>query len=132
MSPSGQTGDMTDPLVVVIDDDDDIREAVKDAIERAGFATATAANGWDGLEILRARARHEPCIALLDLMMPVMDGLEMLWRIEAEGLRVHVIVMTAFLDAPVPPGIVRLAKPVAGETLLAAVRDAAAQLTPHH
>jgi DNA-binding response OmpR family regulator len=123
---------MTDPLVVVIDDDDDIREAVKDAVERAGFETATAANGWDGLEILRSRASREPCIAILDLMMPVMDGLEMLWRIEAEGLRVTVIVMTPFLDAQIPPGIVRLAKPVAGDTLVAAVREAAAQLSQPH
>jgi CheY-like chemotaxis protein len=123
---------MTDPLVVVIDDDDDIREAVRDAIERAGFETATATNGWEGLELLRTRAAREPCIALLDLMMPVMDGLEMLWRIESEGLRVHVIVMTAFLDAPIPPGIVRLAKPVAGDQLIAAVREAAGQLAQRH
>jgi CheY-like chemotaxis protein len=121
-----------DPIVVVIDDDDDIREAVLDAVEREGYETASATNGWEGLQLLR-RTNGRPCIALLDLMMPVMDGLEMLWRIESEGLRVHVIVMTAVLDTPIPPGIVRLAKPVPRDTLVAAVRDAAAQLgaQPH-
>jgi CheY-like chemotaxis protein len=119
------------PLVVIVDDDDDIREAVRDTVERDGYETASASNGWEGLQILR-RARGEPCIVILDLMMPVMDGLELLWRIDADGLRTYVIVLTAAREPGVPPGTVLLAKPVQGDTLIAAVRDAAAQLAQPH
>src|SRR5215471_21713482 len=61
------------PLVLVVDDDDAIRDALADLLEDAGFDTVGARNGLEALNILAARATA-PMFILLDLTMPVMDG----------------------------------------------------------
>lgn len=58
--------------VVVVDDDIDIREALSEALEDCGYSVLSAANGVEGLELLRSR--DVPRVILLDLMMPLMDG----------------------------------------------------------
>jgi CheY-like chemotaxis protein len=63
---------MTDRLILVVDDDDDIRESIVEILQDRGFATAEARNGEDALLQLRGGLR--PDAILLDLMMPVMDG----------------------------------------------------------
>jgi CheY-like chemotaxis protein len=62
--------------VLVVDDDADIREAVRAVLESDGYEVHTAANGHEALELL-GRMR-EPCLILLDLMMPVLSGWEFL------------------------------------------------------
>jgi CheY-like chemotaxis protein len=61
------------PLVMIVDDDGDIREALAEAIEDLGYCTVSAANGRDAIDRLRSLT-FLPCLILLDLMMPVMDG----------------------------------------------------------
>ena len=61
------------PLVLVVDDDDSIREALCDLLDDAGFATVGARHGLEALKVLAASA-EAPSFILLDLMMPVMDG----------------------------------------------------------
>jgi CheY-like chemotaxis protein len=61
------------PLVLVIDDDDAIRDALRDLLDDAGFSTVGARHGREGLEVL-ARLGAAPAFILLDLTMPVMDG----------------------------------------------------------
>jgi CheY-like chemotaxis protein len=61
------------PLVLVVDDDDAIREALADLLDDAGFDTVGARNGLEALNILAMRATA-PTFILLDLTMPVMDG----------------------------------------------------------
>ncbi|MGZ3706465.1 MAG: response regulator, partial [Bdellovibrionota bacterium] len=65
----------TKKLVLVVDDDRDIREAVSTALSEAGYPVLCAAHGEAALEILRASPQAASLI-LLDLMMPVMDGWE--------------------------------------------------------
>jgi CheY-like chemotaxis protein len=65
--------EVTRPLVLVVDDDDAIREALRDLLEDAGFDTLGARHGLEALKILAAQATA-PSFILLDLMMPVMDG----------------------------------------------------------
>jgi two-component system, chemotaxis family, chemotaxis protein CheY len=60
------------PLVLVVDDDPDILEAICDILAGEGYRVARARHG---LEALRALDRERPALVLLDLMMPVMDGL---------------------------------------------------------
>lgn len=60
--------------ILLVDDDADIREAVAEALEDEGYSVHCAANGKGALEYLRTAA--SPCIILLDLMMPVMDGFQ--------------------------------------------------------
>lgn len=59
--------------VLVVDDDPDIRETLIEVLEDHGHRAIGAANGNEALEQLR-RIAHEPCLILLDLMMPGMDG----------------------------------------------------------
>jgi len=63
----------TRPLVLVIDDDDAIREGIVDLLEEEGFAAIGASNGMEALNFL-AEAKQVPALILLDLMMPVLDG----------------------------------------------------------
>ena len=58
--------------VLVIEDEVDIRELMVEILESAGYPVFAAADGAEALSYLRAGSR--PCIILLDLMMPVMDG----------------------------------------------------------
>ena len=58
--------------VLVVEDDDDIRESLKDGLENEGFAVDVARNGKEALNLLRSK--ESPCLVLLDMMMPVMDG----------------------------------------------------------
>src|SRR5579859_4191713 len=65
---------MTHP-VLVVDDDREIRVALMEALEEHGYTALGAANGRDALEQLeKAGQRQLPCLIVLDLMMPVMDG----------------------------------------------------------
>jgi CheY-like chemotaxis protein len=59
--------------VLVVDDDDDVRESVCDALDDAGYAVESAANGLEALQLLRDRGLR-PVVILLDMMMPEMDG----------------------------------------------------------
>jgi CheY-like chemotaxis protein len=67
------------PAVLVVEDDDDIRHATADFLVSAGYACLQAANGVEALERLPELAR--PGVVILDVMMPVMDGLEFLEEI---------------------------------------------------
>jgi CheY-like chemotaxis protein len=58
----------------LIDDDPDVRETMTFVLEGAGFCVCTATNGFEAIE--RLRTKQMPCLILLDLMMPVMDGWE--------------------------------------------------------
>jgi len=69
------------PLVLVIDDDDDVREALVLLLESAGYAATGAANGDQAMAMLRAGP--QPCLILLDLWMPVQTG----WGFRMEQVR---------------------------------------------
>jgi len=62
--------------ILVIEDDEDTRETVQLALEPVGYVVTLARDGREGLELLRAM--DPPCVILLDLMMPVMNGVEFL------------------------------------------------------
>jgi len=60
-------------MVLLVEDDVDVREAVTDTLEDAGYRVIAARHGQEALELLR-NGGPRPCLILLDLMMPVMDG----------------------------------------------------------
>jgi CheY-like chemotaxis protein len=60
--------------VLVVDDDADIRDSIGDILELRGYDVSRAANGREALDRLRRGPR--PCVILLDLMMPVLNGWE--------------------------------------------------------
>src|SRR2546428_3101085 len=81
-------------LVLVIEDEKEIRDLVKYNLERAGFRVATAADGEDGLE---AAYSSRPDALVLDLMLPGRNGLEVLRELRSEPATrdLPVVVLTA-------------------------------------
>ena len=81
-------------LILVADDDPDILALVSYRLERAGYDVVSATNGEEAVEVARAR---RPDLAILDVMMPRLDGYEATRRLrEQEGTRgIPVILLTA-------------------------------------
>ncbi|PRH81052.1 DNA-binding response regulator [Streptomyces solincola] len=86
---------MAETHVLFVEDDDVIREATQLALERDGFAVTAMPDGLSGLEAFRAR---RPDIALLDVMLPGMDGVSLCRRIRDEST-VPVIMLSARADS---------------------------------
>ena len=84
--------------VLIIDDEEGIRESLQLALELEGYDVHTAANGKEGLEVLDRIRR--PCLILLDLMMPIMNGWEFAVAIgKSEPHKsIPVVVVSAFED----------------------------------
>lgn len=83
--------------ILLIEDDPDIRESIQQFLELEGFQVTAARNGKEGLDLLdKIRA---PCLILLDLFMPVMDGSQFLAAIKRERADIvaslPVVVLTA-------------------------------------
>jgi CheY-like chemotaxis protein len=77
--------------VLVVDDDAATRELVVRQLKKLGFSTAEAADGEEAL--LRARV-SPPALLILDLVMPTVDGFEVVRRMRGEGARTPIIVLT--------------------------------------
>jgi two-component system response regulator ResD len=83
--------------VLVVDDEPTIGEVVSRYLERAGYDTRVAR---DGATALDAVARHDPDLVVLDIMLPRLDGLEVMRRIlERDRDRTAIILLTAKGDA---------------------------------
>jgi DNA-binding response OmpR family regulator len=91
----------SDTRVLIVEDDDAIRNLYKLKLEKEGYITATAENGLTGL---RKAKEFEPALILLDLRMPVMSGDEMLVRMrESEwGSDIRVIILTNISKTEAP------------------------------
>ena len=108
--------------VLLVDDDEDIRETVRGVLEARGYEVQVAVNGHEAFERLGTHGR--PALIILDLMMPVMNGWQVLDRLEAdEALRsTSVIVVSAAGERAVVRQPVRvIQKPFRLKTLLEAV-----------
>ncbi|MER7954834.1 two-component system response regulator CseB [Streptomyces sp. NPDC096030] len=86
---------MAETHVLFVEDDDVIREATQLALERDGFVVTAMPDGLSGLEAFRA---DRPDIALLDVMLPGMDGVSLCRRIRDEST-VPVIMLSARADS---------------------------------
>lgn len=78
--------------VMVVEDDDDIRETLEQVLDDHDIPVMSAANGAIALAQLRAVA-EPPCVILLDMMMPVMDGREFRTRQQADPALAHIPVV---------------------------------------
>ncbi|MEU6644699.1 response regulator transcription factor [Saccharomonospora sp. NPDC046836] len=112
--------------LLVVDDDPDVRESLQRSLEFEGYEVDTAGNGAEALYLVGSVRR--PDLAILDVLMPELDGLETCRRLRATGERMPVLMLTARdglgdrvtgLDAGADDYLV---KPFALEELLARVR----------
>lgn len=84
-------------LVLIVEDDPLISEALCEGLTEAGFAVKTAGNGEEGLKL---SLKDHPDLILLDLMMPIKNGHEMLNELRADkwGAKVPVTILTNATD----------------------------------
>ena len=86
--------------ILIVDDDDDCRDALREVLEEDGFTVVEAANGQAALDYLVSH--HEPSLIILDVIMPVISGWQLLTilRNYYRLSRIPVLMLSA-CDAPV-------------------------------
>jgi two-component system, chemotaxis family, chemotaxis protein CheY len=120
------TGASKAELVLIVDDDKDLRTAVRTVLANAGYRTAEANDGQEALALMQAE--DKPALLLLDLMMPNMDGWQLRSRLRSDpGLgAIPIVIMTAHAGvlravSNVRPETPVLSKPLDVERLLQVV-----------
>jgi two-component system OmpR family response regulator len=78
--------------LLVVDDDATVRELLSGALRFAGFTVSSAATGAEAVALA---VRRPPDLILLDVMLPGMDGFEVVRRLRAAGARVPVLFLSA-------------------------------------
>lgn len=118
------------PTILVVEDDDDLRDNICEILRTEGYAVITADNGLHALEILvRSKPAELPACIVLDLMMPMMHGktfIEILQRERPDDLaQIPLIIATAAgraaLPVTLPPRAQILKKPMRIDDLIAAI-----------
>ncbi len=79
--------------VLVVDDEGYIRDLIRDTLRSRNYVAATAANGAEALDVL-SRERFD--IVVTDVIMPGMDGLELVKQVRRQYPAVHIVVLTGF------------------------------------
>jgi two-component system chemotaxis response regulator CheY len=83
------------PSVLVVDDQDQVRQLIRETLEQAGYEVEEARNGKEGLERYRAKS---PDLVIMDILMPDQDGLEAIMTLSREFPDTRVIAMTGGND----------------------------------
>ena len=86
---------MQSPLVLVVDDEEGVRDLIVDALSMVSINTITANHGMQALNLIR---ENNVDLVVLDVNMPVMDGFEVLEKLRSTGNNLPVIILTARLD----------------------------------
>ncbi len=81
--------------ILVVDDDEVMRDLLRRALERSGFEVVTATDGREGVERFRGQAVD---VTITDMMMPVMDGLELIRALVAEQPSIRIIAVSGVDD----------------------------------
>lgn len=83
------------PSVLVVDDQDEVRQLIRDALEQAGYDVDEACHGKEGLERYRTKSAD---VVLMDILMPDQDGLEGIMTLRREFPDARVVAMTGGSD----------------------------------
>lgn len=103
---------MTDRLkaitILIVDDDEGIRETLRFMLEDAGYIVLEAKNGVEGLDILRASP--DPMVVLLDMKMPLLNGEQMLEAAvkEPDSLQRHAYIVDTASPQAITPRMMEL------------------------
>ncbi|HXZ00403.1 MAG TPA: response regulator [Stellaceae bacterium] len=82
-------------VILVVDDDEVMRDLLRRVLERSGYEVVTATDGRDGVERLRRRAVD---VTITDMRMPVMDGIEFIQTLVAEQPSIRIIAVSGVDD----------------------------------
>lgn len=107
-------------MVLVVDDDADVRRILASILADGGYAVRTAAGGREALELAE---RERPHLVITDLIMPSLDGWEVIVELRQRGVRVPVILISGHAQPAKDPAVRFLAKPIDVDVLLATVAD---------
>jgi len=113
--------------ILIVDDDEDIREFLRNLLDTEGYRTEGASSGREGIE---KAVQWKPDLVLLDIMMPQLDGYEVCWKIKSDRATAHIPVVmvtvkndVADISRSLTAGAVGfIVKPFEADSLLQAVR----------
>jgi two-component system response regulator AtoC len=83
--------------ILVVDDEAIVRESLSDWLKDVGYQVFTAENGYKALDVIE---KEKPSIMIADLVMPGMDGIELMKRAKAQQPKIEVIIITAYASIP--------------------------------
>jgi two-component system, sensor histidine kinase and response regulator len=108
--------------ILIVEDEAALRESLKELFEEEGYAVAAASDGREALEWL---TRHqEPALVLLDLIMPIMSGVELYAAMQADERLARLPVLISTSDpSRSPPGALIIKKPFQLEPLLRLIQN---------
>lgn len=105
--------------VLVVDDEEDVREGLRELLEEEGFAVEVAGDGRQALNVL---ARLRPCVIILDILMPGMNGDEVYEAMQTDPALAGIPVIVSTSDSTrAPSGVLLMKKPINVQRLLQAV-----------
>jgi|SRR5882672_5613643 len=108
--------------VLVVEDEQDIREVVVEFLKSEGFQVYSAENGQEAIAVLRTMP--QPALILADMMMPVMDGPALIAALRNDDLFASLpVVIVSASDHAAPEGYRRVKKPIDLEDLLRIVSE---------
>ncbi len=108
--------------MLIVDDDADIRDSLREAFEEEGYEASTAANGAEALALLTQKA--PPGVVILDLVLPVMDGSRVYQAMQADEALANIpVIVSTSNPARAPSGVVVIPKPLKLDRLLDTVAE---------
>ncbi len=92
-------------MVLLVDDDQDLRDSIAELLRQRGYVVATAEDGHAALAVIAGNGM--PCVVLLDLVMPVMDGWKFLAAVQADPhlSAIPIVIASAHAATHAPSGI---------------------------
>ena len=120
---------MSPPTVLLVEDDLDVRDTLQDLLEEEGFDVIPAANGKQAIDYLTLNDPGGADLVILDLMMPMISGWEVLEKMTDDDrlTDIPVIVLSAVTDQKPARAQSFVRKPFSLETLVDAIRGCLAQ-----
>lgn len=126
MPPEDELTSSKDKLVIIVDDDDSVRELLEFVVKKEGFRVETAADGEEGISKIQQLL---PDLIILDLMLPRYGGFEVLRQLQAgDTARIPIVIITGrytdrttsemirqesnvmdFLEKPIKPAVLGMA-----------------------
>lgn len=110
--------------ILIVEDEAIVRKNLSYFLDNEGYEVHEASNGLQAIELIKKRQFD---LVITDLLMPELDGVELIQRVQAQSPETRMIVFTAYLsaksaDAGLPGPVEVLAKPIELDVLLSTVR----------